>query len=426
MKKVLIICDLFPPAFGPRMGYLCKYIRQLGWEPTVLTEMVEDEKAFAFLAGQADVRHVNFYTANGQGARKRQWFFTFLRDMLFDYKDKRMYAEAQEILKEKQFDLILCSSFRTFPLFAASKAARKFRLPLVVDLRDIIEQYTGNEYISHSLDSLGGMGKLVATWFTRKSLRIRNHVLRRASYVTTISPWHVGILKRYNPKVELIYNGYDPELFYPEQIPTRHFIITYTGRLLSTAMRDPSLFLEALSILLKDKTIYAPDCQVHWYVDEASSKVVTEEAEKYNILSYMNFKGYVPASKIPHILNSSSILLLLTNLSSNSGPKGVMTTKFFESLAVEKPILCVRSDESYLAEAIEETNAGLAAINVEEVCDFLKEQYTFWKNHGYTMSSIDKKTLSRYSRPEQAAQFATIFNSLTTPYIQPEETLKAE
>ena len=40
MKRVLIVCDLFPPAFGPRMGYLCKYLKPLGWEPVVVTERV--------------------------------------------------------------------------------------------------------------------------------------------------------------------------------------------------------------------------------------------------------------------------------------------------------------------------------------------------------------------------------------------------
>ena len=62
MKKVLIICDLFPPAFGPRMGYLCKYLRNYGWEPVILTEMVE-ENTFTFLASQCEAEYINYYTA---------------------------------------------------------------------------------------------------------------------------------------------------------------------------------------------------------------------------------------------------------------------------------------------------------------------------------------------------------------------------
>ena len=411
MKKVLIICDLFPPAFGPRMGYLCKYLRNYGWEPVILTEMVE-ENTFTFLASQCEAEYINYYTAKSPFTRKLQWISILLLDLCFGYKDIRMYKEARKLVKNNKIDLVLCSSFRTFPLPAALKVATKYKLPLVVDLRDIIEQYTGDEFIAHSLPSLLGLNRLFISVFKRKSLRDRNRVLEKADYVTTISPWHVDILKQYNTNVELIYNGFDPELFYPEQKKTEKFIITYTGRLLSTAMRDPGLLFEALSIL-SDRNILTPDkCRVYWYVDETSRKIITEEAEKYQILPFMDFKGYVPASEIPSILNSSSVLLLLTNRAANSGPKGVMTTKFFESLAVEKPVLCVRSDESYLAEAINDANAGLAATNVNEVCDFLKSYYQEWKEKRYTSSSIKKSKLVRFSRKEQAKQFIQIFEKV--------------
>ncbi|MDL2208193.1 hypothetical protein LJB97_01065, partial [Parabacteroides sp. OttesenSCG-928-O15] len=82
MKRVLIICDLFPPAFGPRMGYLCKYVRSEGWEPVVLTEAVDDEQAFSFLSGQVETHRVSYYTASTPGGRRRQWLFTFLGDLL--------------------------------------------------------------------------------------------------------------------------------------------------------------------------------------------------------------------------------------------------------------------------------------------------------------------------------------------------------
>ena len=150
MKKVLIICDLFPPAFGPRMGYLCKYLRNYGWEPVVLTEMVE-ENTFTFLASQCEAEYINYYTAKSPFTRKLQWISILLLDLCFGYKDIRMYKEARKLVKNNKIDLVLCSSFRTFPLPAALKVATKYKLPLVVDLRDIIEQYTGDEFIAHSL-----------------------------------------------------------------------------------------------------------------------------------------------------------------------------------------------------------------------------------------------------------------------------------
>ena len=56
MKRVLILCDLFPPAFAPRMGYLCKYMKRAGWQPVVVTEEIP-ENMFAFLANNVPVTY---------------------------------------------------------------------------------------------------------------------------------------------------------------------------------------------------------------------------------------------------------------------------------------------------------------------------------------------------------------------------------
>lgn len=97
------------------------------------------------------------------------------------------------------------------------------------------------------------------------------------------------------------------------------------------------------------KGVVNPDfCRVRWYVDGDSWNMITAEADKYGVSDYMEMKGFVPASEIPRLLNSSSVLLILTNKSTGNGPKGVMTTKLFESLAVGKPILCIRNDEGVL------------------------------------------------------------------------------
>ena len=198
MKRVLIICDIFPPAFGPRMGYLCKYLRAEGWEPVVLTEQVTDEHAFGFLANSCEVTYVNYYSATGKWfrklewlpklewlrklkwLRKLEWLLVFLLDVCFGYKNQRIYKEAERLLRQRHFDLILCSTYRTFPLPAARKAARTFNLPLVVDLRDIIEQYTGTEFIAHTMPSFLGIDKLVAAIFKRKSLATRNKIVKAA------------------------------------------------------------------------------------------------------------------------------------------------------------------------------------------------------------------------------------------------------
>lgn len=412
MGKVLIITDLFPPAFGPRMGYLTKYLKQTGWESEVVTEQVND-KTFDFLAHQVPVTYVSFYTARNFFLRKLQWIFVQILDLCFGYKDLKMEKAAAKRMALTHFDLVLCSSFRTFPLTAARNTARRYNLPFVVDLRDVIEQYSGYEFISHPLPHLLGLEKKIAEWFRDHSIAKRDKCLGVADIVTTVSPWHVALLRPLCCNVQLICNGYDPELFFPQSIPTDKFVITYTGRLLSTAMRDPHLLFDALNRLGKSGQLTPESCQVNWYVDKASEKVIAAEAEQYGVMPFMQFKGYVAAEKIPQILNESSILLLLTNKATDDGPKGIMTTKFYESLAVKKPILCVTSDEDCLEAALNESHAGLAGHNTDEVCDFLLRHFSEWKEKGFTTADTDEQTLRNYSRKEQAKQFAALFNQLT-------------
>lgn len=390
------------------MGYLCKYLAGSEWQPVVLTEAVDDQ-TFAFLEGHCPVTYVDFYPARNRWMRRLQWLITFFTGA----KERKMYHEAKRLIANGGFDLVLCSTYRTFPLATAARIAREHHLPLVADLRDIIEQYTGTEFIARPLPRLFGLEKWIAASFKHRSLQERNRVLREAATVTTVSAWHVETLKTYNPETRLIYNGFDPDLFYPERRTTEHFTITYTGRLLSTAMRDPSLLFEALARLQKTGELSPETCRVQWYVDPASRQVIEQEAEKAGVSSFMEFKGYVPASEIPSVLNNSSVLLLLTNRSADGGPKGVMTTKFFESLAVEKPILCVRSDEGCLEAALAETGAGVAARNVEETCRFLQTCFAEWKEKGYTTSTVDKNRLENYSRKGQARQFIRIFDAVT-------------
>ncbi len=411
--KILILCDMFPPAFGPRMGYLCKYMKRAGWTPVVITEQIDD-KTFSFLQGDIPVTYVNFFHAKSGLLRKLEWIFVLILDYLFHYKDKKMAKAASRLLEEGGYDGVLCSSYRAFPLPAARKVAEKYRLPLVIDLRDIIEQYAANEYIAHNFRSFPWLDKKVTAAFRNKLLRDRNEALEKADHVTTISPWHVERIKAYNPQTELIYNGYDPEIFFPEQHRTSRFVITYTGRLISLATRDPRLLFEAIARLDREKRISPEQFRIQWYVDSESATMIKQAAASYPIERYMDFSDYVPASEIPGILNRSSILLQLANKFSSDGPKGFMTTKLFEAMAVEKPLLCVKSDESCLESAINKTHTGLAARTADEVYQFILQHYIFWQEKGYTHIEVDREAIEHFSRKRQAEQFMRIFTRLNS------------
>ncbi|WP_103982232.1 glycosyltransferase [Parabacteroides chinchillae] len=409
--KILIFCDMFPPAFAPRMGYLCKYMKRNGWEPVVITEYIPDN-TFEFLAGNTEVTYVRYYHASNKLIKQLEWLFIFIMDVCFHYKERKMIKVARELLSKDKYDGVLCSAYRTFPLPAAQKVASLYNIPFIADTRDIIEQYASNEYISRSFHTFNWLDKQITRLYRWHLLKRRNIALHAADYITTVSPWHVERMKQFNKNVKLIYNGYDPEIFFPKQVHTTQFRITYTGRLLSLAIRNPQLLFEAINKLSRENTICPETFRVSWYIDKSSQNIIEEEAKKHDVIQYMDYHGYVPASEIPDILNNSSVLLQLANKTSAKGPKGIMTTKLFEAFAVEKPVLCVRSDESYLEETINKVHAGIAAKTSEEVYAFLQYHYDEWKKKGYTTSLINREALSVFSRCKQAEQFMELFKQI--------------
>lgn len=409
--KILILCDMFPPAFAPRMGYLCKYLAA-GWKAVVVTEQIDDSN-FSFLTGYAEVTRINYYKATGKIARRLEWITILLLDFFFDCKDRKMIKVASRLLENGGFDGIIGATYRTFPLPAARTVAKRFNLPFVADTRDIVEQYVSDCYIAHPFKTFPWLDKLIVKAFRWKLLKGRNRALREADYITTVSPWHVEMMKRYNPRVELIYNGYDPELFYPEQIVTPVFRMTFAGRLVSLETRNPRPLFEAIARLDGEGHISPDAFRVQWYTDDASREMLRPLVEEYAIGGYMDFSGYVPGDAIPGILNRSSVLLQLANKAGGLGPKGIMSTKLFESLAVEKPLLCVRSDESYLEETIRLAHAGASARTAQEAYDFIRSCYKEWTEKGYTTVQANREVTGAFSRSKQAGQFMRIFDELT-------------
>lgn len=390
------------------MGYLCKYLRRAGWRPTVITEH-QSEEMFAFLKEDVETVYIRFFKARKPFARKVEWLFVFLTDMLFGCKDRRMYREALRQLKKRPCELILCSTYRTFPLLAARAVARKTRLPFVADLRDIVEQSAGNEFISHSIPKLWGAERRIASAFLRHTKKQRNRALKDASCVTTVSPRHVDVLKAFSTRVELIYNGYDPELFYPAPVAKPCFFITYTGRIVHASQRNPEMLFQAVARLAGDGIISPETFRIRWFTDGKSRRRLLTDAGKHGVMPYMDFFDFVPATQVPGLLNGSAVLLLL----SNETDRGVMTTKFFEQLAVAKPVLCIRGDRGCLEEVILRTRAGLAAHEENEVYEFILAHFRRWQLTGETEVDSVREEIEKFSRKAQAAQFIRIFEEIS-------------
>lgn len=398
-RKILIVTDSFPPNFAPRMGLLSYHLEKMGWDVTIISE--DNSEIHYNLPNLPKKVYRYNYQAN---ASKTEYYLKSALNLIYDHKTNSFLNKFYKEIKNEYFDLVLCSTFNEFPLNLAYKISKKLNIPLLCDIRDLAEQFGSKIY-----DTNGQTHNYIGRYFTnllrKRRIQRRNYVLKKANAITTISPWHLDFIKRYNKNVYLIYNGFSEKDFIAKEVKSNSFDIVYTGRLLDLNTRNPELLFNAIEELKLEKL------RIVWYVDKTSKEIISKELENYPITkSISEINNLVPVSAIPNLLNKSSIILVLTNKSTEDGPKGIMTTKFFEAIGVEKPVLCVRSDEGCLSQVIKETNAGLAATNVEEVKSFITKKYKEWENNGFTRQEIVSR--EKFSRENQAKQFVEIFNSL--------------
>lgn len=401
-KRLLILCDPYgKPSFGPRVRYLSDYLCRQGWTIEVYTE-AWDRLCFEHAY---PIEEIALYRGE-RGSRLYQldWMVKSAWSLLTDWKNRAFCRKVKKRIADKQYDAVFCTTFSTFPLPAALSIAQERQIPLICDLRDIDEQVGGAQYQHHR------------QWWARpfrqayrdSNIHRRNRVLRNANAITTVSPWHVDFLKQFNPYVALIYNGYNPTIHYFEAIPSDRFTISYMGRLYGATSQDPSLLMEALGTIASEM----PELELLIHTDPQGQQRFKQMAQAYGITHICRISGYVDIDTIPQLYRESSICVVLSNKATDDGPKGMMTTKFFEIVGTEKPLLLVRSDEAHLAQAVEQTNAGLAAVSTDEVIAFIREKYQEWKQNGYTHQPVRREVVRLFNRETESAQFEEILTGL--------------
>ena len=358
---ILIVSD--PPAapgYLPRLRYLCDYLVRKGCQVTLLTEEYEPLP----FAHTYPIETIRMYTGG-----TFDWFVKTVWTLLTDWHN-RVFATKwlkSEGANNKGFDLVLCTAFSDFPLGAAQRIAKQLNIPLICDIRDLDEQVDNSRYqYRHKQWWLMPFRRLY------RAIHIcrRNKVLRAADAITTVSPWHADFIRQFNTKVHIVYNGFDGKQFYPEDIPTERFTITYIGSLFDWQQAGLEKVKQAIA-----ETGLPILLDIH-----------TPQANP------------VPYDRLGDAIRQSGIMLVLTNIHTH----GMLTTKFYEALGCEKPILCVPSDQGSLAELIAYTNAGIATDDLETIKTFITTQYREWEKNGFThQPTIHREQFTREAQYDQ-------------------------
>lgn len=180
-----------------------------------------------------------------------------------------------------------------------------------------------------------------------------------ADALTTVSePLAETLRAKYGDKVEVIYNGFDPEDY--QQLPPEPafpddgvFRIVYTGSIYA-GKQDPAPLFQAVCNLRKAGVISSARLQIIFCGNNTN---VTDIAEREGVADMVRCMGLVPRRQALHMQRDASALLFLEFVA--PGVRGVVTGKLFEYIFAGPPIIAVGSaDDSSSGCIVIDSGAG--------------------------------------------------------------------
>ena len=375
MKKVLIITYYWPPSGGAgvqRWLKFAKYLPEFGWQPVILTVnpeyasypqrdisllsevdpscLVYTTKSFELynlyklLSGKKEVPYGGFANESKEGILQKVSKFLRGNFLLPDpRKGWNSYAlkKAAELIREHNIDTVVTTSPPHSTQLIGLRLKQKFNIRWIADLRDPwTDIYYYNQF-NHT-----ALARKIDKSYERK-------VVEKADLLITVSEDVKRLFAEKSKlpiaaKTVVIPNGFDEDDFTNTTYPAEtRKIISYTGTI--SEAYDVDSLLEALASL--DVNLKAQ------LLIRFVGKVPHSIEQKFRTTGLtIELVGYVDHSKsIEYLFRSDLLLLVIPKVKNN---RGILTGKFFEYLASQKPILAIGPTKGDLAKIIQETQCG--------------------------------------------------------------------
>ena len=284
---------------------------------------------------------------------------------------------------------------------------KKYKIPYVLDFRDLWSNRIMNEYYSPSF--VEKIQDLFCVMYWKKWLS------NALFFTITSNSWKNKINKFSLANGSVISNGFDAEVFKDivnNLAPSKFFEIVYAGSLYENQKLE--IFLEGCKIFidnnlpdrfrvrfigsdrggaLKGKDfgyMYNPKKRIHKILNERYCDV-TERISKVEVLKSCA---------------SAQILLFLSHPTISGWHSG----KIFDYLGAGRPILIVPDDLDVVAELITNTNAGVIKNTAQEVAEYLESVYNDWLMIGKIKYEGDLRLINQYSRESQVEKLAQLIS----------------
>ena len=429
-KRVLIITYYWPPSGGAGVQRWLKFVKYLpdyNWIPVVYTP----ENPEAPVVDESLESDINPET---EIIKKPIWEpYSFYKR--FTGKEKNQQINAGFLLEKKSNPILEKASVFIRGNFFIPDARKFWIRPSVRFLLKYIKENEIDTVIStgppHSMHliALKLKGKLNINWLAdfrdpwsnidfykdlkltsksdRKHKRLENEVLTNADIVISVGNTLGKELKMLGAKnVKVITNGFDHDDI-PKNKPSldEKFSIIHLGSM--NKDRNHVVFWEVLSELVQENPEFKEKLKIKLIgkVDH----VVIDNIKNMGFYQYLQHDEYIEHDQVISELMKSNLLYLPINNTPNA--KGIVTGKFFEYLASERPILTIGQKDSDIAQILNDTKAGdiFDFNNSVGIKDYLMRQF---KNYQEKKSYLLNTGVDSFSRKSLTKKLSKLLDNL--------------
>ncbi|MCK9611479.1 MAG: glycosyltransferase family 4 protein [Bacteroidales bacterium] len=430
MKKVLFITYYWPPAGGAPINRILKfyqYLHDFGWEPIILTTEngdfpFEDEslqkevrsntkiyrskglslhKIFSSVSPKSKKNFLPYgFTDASKSTRMdklSRWVkYNFIPDTRFPWYFSTV-SKAVKIIYEEKIDLIFSSSPPQTNHIIARKAAAKTGLPWVADFRD---PWTDVFWLLNN--------SIRWKWIHNIDKKIEKKTIDKMDAIITVGPSLVQILNRKTTKkIHLISNGFDDTYFSELTYEANtKFRITYAGSL--SKEQDPQCFFDTLEILKLNKEFF-DNTELEFLGNFPIYLHDIVDASPYK--NHTHFSPYTFYTDSLKSIAASELLLLIIPKTDDN--KCIITSKLFDYMGAQRPVLAFGPVDGDAASILRETGAGqiFDYSDIKNASEFILSEFNNWKNKTNSYQA-DKNKIKQFTRKNLTKKLAEIFDSL--------------
>jgi glycosyltransferase involved in cell wall biosynthesis len=245
-------------------------------------------------------------------------------------------------------------------------------------------------------------------WFYERYLERKFH--NCADLITTVSePLADTLRKITKTRIEVIYNGYDPDDYIKIKQRVRKkndaFTIAYIGTIYR-GYQDPSPLFEALSDIKKNNLIEKNVLQI---IFAGTNADISDIAERYNVSEFYSYLGFLPREQALQLQYDADAVLFLEY--NNPSVPGILTGKLFEYIYIGREIIAIGVDEPTVAgKLITDTKTGSCfGTDVKKIEEYLITRINIKQEHNLKR---DENLLQEFERKNQAVKLLNIVNGM--------------